>query len=78
MANADGWLRRNALAFWFCGLGLLGLLRAWMKLVRAPSPDVQLWLWFAGSAVLALVGIAMLRRERRRQRRINIETSTNS
>jgi hypothetical protein len=77
MVRAVGWLHRNALAYWFCGLGLLGLLRACIKLVRDPSFDAQLWLWFAGSTLLAAIGIAMLLRDRCRRRSIDTEAPAN-
>lgn len=77
MPRAAGWIRRNALACWLCGLAALGLLRAWMKFARDSAPDLQLWLWFAGSLMLAGIGIAMLLRDQRRRRIIDSATVPN-
>jgi TM2 domain-containing membrane protein YozV len=70
MPGAVGWMRRNALACWFCGLGLLGLLRAGLKFARNASLDALLWLWSAGFLVLVAIGIAILLRDRRRRQNI--------
>jgi len=51
-------LQRCALGLWFLGLGVLGLLRWWMRYSRdvhaEADPVMQVWLW--GSVALVLVG----------------------
>ncbi|MES2858779.1 MAG: hypothetical protein V4704_06320 [Pseudomonadota bacterium] len=59
---------RNALGLWFCGIAALGVMRCWMKIVRegeGPWPP-GLLPWLMGTAACAVVGIALLVRERRR------------
>ena len=60
-----GLLRRCALGLWLCGIAALGA----VEFVRAAFPDgifaptLVGWLWLAGSAACALVGIVLLVRE---------------
>ncbi|MGO1069181.1 hypothetical protein [Lysobacter sp. CA199] len=53
-----GLLSRGAVGFWFLGLGLLGLLRSWMRATRhgAFDPDAITLLWLIGSALLTVMG----------------------
>ena len=50
-----------ALPLWFCGLGLLGLVRAWLA-SRAGGLDLVAWCWLAGSLAMLLLGILALAR----------------
>lgn len=60
MTPASTLLQRCALGLWFLGLGVLGLLRWWMRYSRdlhaMRDPVMQLWLW--GSLALVLLGVA--------------------
>lgn len=58
--------RPDALGLWFLGLGLLGLIRAWMRSTRHDGADIDTiaLLWWAGSALVAMVGIVRLWRRR--------------
>lgn len=49
---------REALGFWFLGLGLLGLVRSWMRATRhgAFDADAITLLWLIGSALLTIMG----------------------
>lgn len=49
---------RDAVGFWFLGLGLLGLVRSWMRATRhGPfDADAITLLWLIGSMVLTLMG----------------------
>ncbi|MFD0322454.1 MULTISPECIES: hypothetical protein [Lysobacter] len=51
-------LSRGAIGFWFLGLGLLGLLRSWMRATRhgAFDADAITLLWLIGSLLLTLMG----------------------
>lgn len=69
--SAPGLLSREAVGFWFLGLGALGLVRAWMRATRhgAFDADTVSLLWLFGSAALALVGAVRIWRSARRPRR---------
>ena len=58
MSPSPTLLQRCALGLWFLGLGVLGLLRWWMRYSRdlhaEADPVMQVWLW--GSVALVLVG----------------------
>ncbi len=63
-----GWLRRAALGWWLLGVGLLGLLRAAMKIMddAAWMRDPVTLAWLVGSvAVLAWGALATARALRR-------------
>lgn len=51
-------ISREALGFWFLGLGALGLARGWMRATRHGGFDTETvgLLWLAGSALLVLIG----------------------
>lgn len=51
-------ISREALGFWFLGLGALGLVRGWMRATRHGDFDTETvgLLWLAGSALLVLIG----------------------
>lgn len=53
-----GLLARGAVGFWFLGLGLLGLVRGWMRATRhGPfEADAITLMWLIGSALLTLMG----------------------
>jgi len=55
--------RFDPLGLWLCGLGALGLARAWLYLVRdAGSAGVVGWVWLGGSLLLGATGLALLLR----------------
>ncbi|WP_394540582.1 hypothetical protein PRJ39_08400 [Lysobacter enzymogenes] len=68
---ASGLLSREALGFWFLGLGALGLVRAWMRATRHGgfATDTVSLLWLVGSAVLVVVGAVRIWRALRSARR---------
>lgn len=62
--------RFDPLGLWLCGLGVLGLARAWLYLVReAATYDPVAWTWLGGSLLMAGIGIALLARGLRRPTR---------
>ncbi|ALN58961.1 hypothetical protein GLE_3617 [Lysobacter enzymogenes] len=67
----SGLLRREALGFWFLGLGALGLVRAWMRATRHGGfeTDTVSLLWLIGSAVLVVISAARIWRTLRSARR---------
>ena len=51
----------DPLGLWFCGLGALGLARAWLYLVRdGGTAGAVGWIWLGGSVMLACAGLALL------------------
>lgn len=64
-------ISREALGFWFLGLGALGLVRGWMRATRHGGFDTETvgLLWLAGSALLVLVGAVRIWRALRIARR---------
>lgn len=56
--DGAGLLSRGAVGFWFLGLGVLGLVRGWMRATRhGPfDADTITLLWLIGSALLTLMG----------------------
>lgn len=61
--------RLDPLGLWLCGLAVLGLLRAWLYLVRdAGGAGPVGWIWLGGSLVLASLGVALLVRGLARRR----------
>ncbi|MBF6022738.1 hypothetical protein [Lysobacter niastensis] len=61
-------LRRHALGLWFCGLGLLGLLRCWMRIARTGGfHHTTDWLWLIGSLAVIAVGLFSIARNHRRR-----------
>ncbi|QWP79022.1 hypothetical protein J5226_11805 [Lysobacter sp. K5869] len=64
-------LAREALGFWFLGLGALGLLRGWMRATRHGGFETETvaLLWLIGSALLAVVGALRIWRALRAGRR---------
>lgn len=57
-SNPPGLFSRGAIGFWFLGLGLLGLVRSWMRATRhGPfDADAITLLWLIGSILLTLMG----------------------
>ncbi|MDQ3618005.1 MAG: hypothetical protein M3374_04720 [Pseudomonadota bacterium] len=55
-------LRRGELGFWFCGLGVLGLMRAYLAAFRGGgfAADAVTWLWLGGSALVTVIGVALV------------------
>lgn len=53
-----GLFSRGAIGFWFLGLGLLGLVRSWMRATRhGPfEADAITLLWLIGSILLTVMG----------------------
>ncbi|BAV96998.1 hypothetical protein [Lysobacter enzymogenes] len=64
-------ISREALGFWFLGLGALGLVRGWMRATRHGGFDTETvgLLWLGGSALLVLVGAVRIWRALRIARR---------
>ncbi|MET4726646.1 hypothetical protein ABIE09_000417 [Lysobacter enzymogenes] len=64
-------ISREALGFWFLGLGALGLVRGWIRATRHGGFDTETvgLLWLAGSALLVLVGAVRIWRALRIARR---------
>jgi len=58
MSPSPTLLQRCALGLWFLGLGVLGLLRWWMRYARdahaESDPVMRIWLW--GSVALVVLG----------------------
>jgi hypothetical protein len=55
------WWSRYALGLWFCGIAALGFVRFFMKAGGSGLPPTMIaWLWLAGSAMMALVGVVVL------------------
>ncbi len=62
--------RADPLGLWLCGLGALGLVRAWLVLVReGATTDPVGWAWLGGSLLMAGIGIALLAHGLRRPTR---------
>lgn len=53
------WLSRHALALWFLGVTILGLLRFWLEWREARGAPLAVdgWLWLAGSVACAVVAV---------------------
>lgn len=62
-------LRRCALGIWLCGIALMGVVefRRAAFAGDAPAMTPVAWMWFTGSTVTGIVGIALLARELRRR-----------
>jgi len=58
MSPSPTLLQRCALGLWFLGLGVIGLLRWWMRYARDAHADsdpvMRVWLW--GSVALVVLG----------------------
>jgi len=58
MSPSPTLLQRCALGLWFLGLGVIGLLRWWMRHARDAHADsdavMRVWLW--GSVALVVLG----------------------
>ncbi|MGY1459530.1 MULTISPECIES: hypothetical protein [unclassified Luteimonas] len=53
--------RFDPLGLWLCGLGALGLARAWLYLVRDGGTAGPVgWIWLGGSVLLACIGLVLL------------------
>lgn len=55
----------DPLGLWLCGLAALGLVRAWMYLVRdaaSASASAIGWTWLGGSILLGAIGAFLLAR----------------
>jgi hypothetical protein len=72
IARLRAGMSRHALGLWFCGIAVLGLLRAWAAVAReghaASSPAT--WPWLLGSALCAIVAVASFLVHGRRSRRL--------
>lgn len=62
-------LRRGAVGFWFVGVGTLGLVRGLMRAMRDGAmfdgllqADAITWTWLLGSALVLVVGAAVVAR----------------
>lgn len=57
-SGSAGLFSRGAIGFWFLGLGLLGLVRSWMRATRhGPfDADAITLLWLIGSILLTVMG----------------------
>lgn len=66
---ASAW-SRHALPLWFSALGVIGLLRFWMKLQRSGEAALgfDAWLWFGGGLACLLVAVTVALRSARRAR----------
>jgi|GEM_PF-1098977 len=62
-----GLLAREALGFWLLGLGVLGLVRGWMRATRHGGFELETIaaLWLAGSAVVVVLGALRIWRSAR-------------
>jgi len=63
-------LSRYALGLWFLGIAALGFVRFFMKAFEASGfqPTTDAWLWLAGAASTAIVGLFAIALELRRPR----------
>lgn len=63
---SDRPLRRHALGLWFCGLGVLGLVRLFMRVAREGTfgGSAQDWLWLTGSIGVLAIGLMWIVRNR--------------
>jgi len=63
-------LRRGALGFWLCGLGVLGLTRAYLAAFRGGgfAADAVTWIWLGGSALVMVIGMLLVVQAVRRGR----------
>jgi len=63
--------QRCALGLWFLGLGVLGLLRWWMRYARDAQvfSDAVMHVWLWGSLALAVVGAVLVARSLAAHRR---------
>jgi len=61
-------LSRYALGFWFLGIAALGFVRFFMKAFDNSGfqPTTDAWLWLAGAASTAIVGLFAIALELRR------------
>lgn len=64
MTPSSSLLQRCALGLWFLGLGLLGLLRWWMRYSRDAQvfADAVMHVWLWGSLALMAIGAVWIAR----------------
>lgn len=64
-------IRRCALGIWLCGIALMGVVefRRYALAGGELSMTPVAWMWLVGSTVTGVVGIVLLVRELRRNRR---------
>lgn len=62
-------IRRCALGIWLCGIALMGMVEFRRHALTGDGLSMTpvAWLWLAGSAATAVIGIALLVRELRRK-----------
>lgn len=69
--RAPSLIRRCALGIWLCGIALLGMVefRRYAQAGEGLAMTPVAWMWLAGSTVTGIIGVALLLRELRRNRR---------